>query len=89
MHNRIYATESMQPIDAGICRSIRCTVGNLLDDLLLIEENMEKWEGRMTASERRVLMSHIVADATETALKENESRVACFVRTGCLLEFTR
>ena len=35
------------------------------------------------------LVSHVVADATETALKEDESRVACFARTGCLLEFTR
>lgn len=82
-------TESTQAIDAGIGRSIRCAIGNLLDQWLLIEENMEKWEGRMTASERRVLMSHIVAAATETVLKDDESRVGCFVRTGCLLEFTR
>ena len=31
------ATESMQPIDTGIGRSIRCAVGNLLDKWLLIE----------------------------------------------------
>ena len=33
-------------------------------------------------------MSHIIADATETVLKDDQSRVGCFVRTGCLLEFT-
>ena len=50
---------------------------------------MGKREGRMTASERRVLMCHIVADAMETVLKQDDSRVACFARTGCLLEFTK
>ena len=34
-------------------------------------------------------MSHIVADATETVLKDNQSCIGCFVCTGCLLEFTR
>ena len=43
----------------------------------------------MTPSERRVLMSHAVADATETALKQDDSRVPCFACAGCLLEFTK
>ena len=34
-------------------------------------------------------MSHIVANATETVLKEEKSRRACFVCTSCLVEFTR
>ena len=43
----------------------------------------------MTASERRVLMSHIVADAIETVLKDDQSCTGCIARTGCLLELTR
>ena len=37
----------------------------------------------------RVLISHILADVTETILKEDESHRAYFVHTSCLVEFIR
>ena len=37
----------------------------------------------------RVLISHILADVTETILKESKLHRACFAHTGCLIEFTR
>ena len=62
-------------IDAGFGRSVRCTLGNLLDAWLMEEENVLRWEGKMTASERRVLINHLVAEATEKVMKNDEMRV--------------
>ena len=82
-------SESTQAIDAGLGRSVRIAVGNALDNWLMDEENMLKWEGKMTASKRRVLINHLVAEATETVVKKDEMRVNCFVRTGSLLHWTK
>ena len=79
-------TESIQPIDAGYGRSLRCNIGESLDAWLMEESNLEKWEGKMTASERRVLLSNLVGEANEKALNDDDMRFNCFVRTGCLLE---
>ena len=50
---------------------------------------MLRWEGKMTASERRVLINHLVAEATEKVMKNDEMRVNCFVMTGSLLQYTK
>ena len=39
-------------IDAGNRRPLKCGVGRDLDEWLMKEEIMEKWEWKMTASER-------------------------------------
>ena len=39
-------TESTQVIDAGLGRSVRCTVGQLLDKWLMDDENILKWEDK-------------------------------------------
>ena len=78
-------TEAIQPIDAGHGRSIRCTIGRLLDDWLMEADNLEIWERGMTAGERRVLISKFVAIANEDAMGKDDSRVSCFRRCGVLL----
>ena len=42
-------TDLVQPIDAGIGRSIRLSVGHCLDKWLSIEGNLEAWEGGLSA----------------------------------------
>jgi hypothetical protein len=79
-------TESLQPIDAAYGRSLRLAIGRLLDQWLMIDDNLQSWEGKMKASERRVLMTNLVAAATEECLKNDDMRVGCFQRTGCLME---
>ena len=37
-------TESLQAIDAGYGRSMRCAIGRLLDKWLMDEDNMALWE---------------------------------------------
>ena len=49
--------------------------------------NLLKWEGKMTAMERRILVTHFVARAQEYMLHEDRDRqrISCFERTGCLI----
>lgn len=47
-------TESTQPVDAAYGRSLRCALVNMLDMWLMEEDNLLKWEGKMTAGERRI-----------------------------------
>ena len=81
-------TESHQSIDAGHCMYLRCSIGNMLDWWLLSETNMEKWEGKMTVSERRVLINNFVTEATGTTIKKDDLRIGCFECTGCLMHST-
>ena len=80
-------TEVVQPIDAGYGRSLRCIIGNLLDNWLMDTGNLAKWEQRMTAAQRRVLVIHFVANTNAMMLSEEKDslRIGCFERTGCLI----
>ena len=82
-------THFLQPIDAGIGRSLRNNIANYLDEWLMNEENLTKWEGVMTAGERRILTTNLVGKSQEQVLlpENNAMRVACFERTGCLITF--
>ena len=80
-------TQFVQPIDAGLGRNTRVAVANELDGWLMDRDNMSKWEGKMTAGERRILMTRLIGNAVGHVLKpeNDEMRVSCFVRTGCLI----
>ena len=82
-------SESTQAIDLGLGKAAHEEVRNALDNWLMGEENMLKWEGKMTASKRSVLINHLVAEATENATNKDEMRANCFVRTGSLLHWTK
>ena len=83
-------TEIVQPIDAGYGRSLRAAIGRELDSWLMNAENLLRWEGKMTAMERMILVTHLVARAQKYMLSPNQdsSRVSCFERTGCLITAT-
>jgi DDE superfamily endonuclease len=80
-------TESLQAIDAGYGRSMRCAIGRLLDKWLLDEDNLALWENEagMVPGDRRVLMSRFVALANDEVLKNDKMRIGCFQRTGMLM----
>ena len=80
-------TEMVQPIDAGYGRSLRAAIGRELDQWLMNADNLLKWEGKMTAMERRILVTHLVARAQEYMLSadQDDNRISCFKRTGCLI----
>ena len=82
-------TESIQPIDTAYERSLRYTLGNILDMWLMEEDNLLKWEQKITAGEWTVLINNLVAEATEKVMKKDDTRINCFVGTGCLIHYTK
>ena len=59
-------TDEVQPIDAGYGRLLKVYTGQALDEWLGHGENLQKWEcNALTASERRVLITKWVGEATE------------------------
>ena len=82
-------TNIVQPIDAGTGCSLRCAIGKALDERLLVNENLRKWESKMTASERRILITWWLAKGMNFVMDEEQAtmRVGCFERTGCLITF--
>ena len=80
-------TEIVQPIYAGYGRSLWCKIGNLLDEWLMDPGNLLKWETKMTAAERRVLVLYLIGEANENILKGvyDVSRIGCLRRTRCLI----
>ena len=80
-------TEMVQPIDAGYGRSLRSAIGRELDAWLMDSANLIKWESKMTAMERRILISHLVSHAQDEMLlpRNDKMRIGCFERTGCLI----
>lgn len=81
-------TDLIQPIDAGIGRSVRILVGHALDRWLSVDKNLNQWEGSLSTRERRILMSNFLADAMIKMLSAEKKnvRVGSFERTGCLMQ---
>lgn len=81
-------TDLIQPIDAGIGRSIRIYVGHALDRWLSIDDNLDEWEGKLSASDRRVMMTNFLSSAMNKMLSEEKKsvRIGAFRKTGCLIE---
>ena len=46
-------------------------------------------EGEMTTGERWALINNLVAEASESSLKKDDTKINCFVRIGCLLHRTK
>ena len=55
-------THIVQPIDAAIGRSLRIAIGHALGRWLMDGESMMKWEAKMTAGERRILVTQLVGE---------------------------
>ena len=72
-------TEVVQPIDSICGNSLMCNIGNGLDILLMSEENLSKWEGKMTATELRILVTKLISDTQEEILNEKN----CSQQQGC------
>ena len=78
-------TDKLQPIDAGIGRLMKLKIGNTLDKWLEVKENIEKWQGKMSAKERRILMTKWVGDAWDEMQRYQDLFRKAFKRTGCLI----
>jgi len=81
-------THIVQPIDAAIGRSLRIAIGHALDRWVMDGENMMmKWEAKMTAGERRILITQLVGESMEYIMApgQDKLRIGALERTGCLI----
>jgi hypothetical protein len=80
-------TDNTQPVDAGLAKQLKNEIGHELEDWLDDDINLEKWEtGKMSASEKRILITKFVGAAWETMFsREDFNPDVYFQKTGCLL----
>ena len=50
-------TDKIQPIDAGCGRMMKVKIAAAMDRWLEIDDNLEKWHDRLSAKDRRKLMT--------------------------------
>ena len=79
-------TDYLQPVDAGLGRQVKLYMGEAMDAWLEDDDNLDKWESNvLTASDRRVLMTHWLGAAWEKAMAKPDTVRKYFEHTGALL----
>ncbi len=64
-------TDELQPVDRGVGSALKRECTEVQDEWLRVQGNFDKWkEGRISASERRILLTHWYAEAWERMLKK-------------------
>ena len=76
-------TDEVQPVDAGYGRLFKVLVGKSLDAWLLNGDNVERLESnKLTASDRRVLITQWVGEAAKQIDSDIRYRRRLFEKTG-------
>ena len=76
-------TDEVQPVDSGYGRLFKVIVGKSLDAWLLNADNVERWESnKLTASDRRVLITQWVGEAAKQIDSDIRYRRRLFEKTG-------
>ena len=69
-------TDSTQPVDAGLARQLKNEIGHELEDWLDDEINLDKWEkGKLSTSEKRILITKFVGDAWERIFSHEDFNI--------------
>ena len=77
-------TDKIQTIDAGFGKMLKKRIGEEMDKWLE-EDNLELWHNKITARQRRILMTKGTGAACRVLLKEKEFIKRIFQKTGCLI----
>lgn len=80
-------THLWQPVDAGAGALLKFLYNECQDEWLDTEENLERWNGTMTASERRIMMATWSGQAWTKFQTDvySQARRRYFEKTGCLM----
>eukprot|EP00112_Aurelia_sp_Birch-Aquarium-sp1_P024456 Seg7753.1 transcript_id=Seg7753.1/GoldUCD/mRNA.D3Y31 product="hypothetical protein" protein_id=Seg7753.1/GoldUCD/D3Y31 len=79
-------TDKCQPVDQGEGNLIKVLMGEQMDLFLQEDDNLEKWQSKITASERRILITKWLGEAWEKLGKEYpDFRRKLFLKTGLLM----
>lgn len=75
--------KGLAPVDNGAGRAVTQKIGELQEEWLENDENMEAWESNtLTASQRRVLVTKWVGDATCALFEQRDTLKKYFAGAG-------
>ena len=74
-------TDKIHPIDAGCGRMMKDKIGATMETWLEEENNLNKWQDRLSAKDRRILMTQWTGEVWS----EPSNDETLFEKTGCFL----
>ena len=78
-------TDKVQPIDAGCGKMMKTKIAAEMEKSLEEDQNLEKWHDKISAKERRVLMTKWTAAAWKELCQYKNFFGRLFEKTGCLI----
>ena len=78
-------TDKIQPIDAGCGRMIKVKIAAAMDKWLEKEENIDKWHEKLSAKERRILLTEWTGEAWSVLTQNGDLFKRLYEKTGCLM----
>lgn len=77
-------TDDLAPVDAGLGQQIKFWFAHYLDEWLEDDNNIDLWEsGQFPASQRRILVTHILTKAWQKVCSKPSCLRRYFTKTGC------
>jgi len=78
-------TDKIQPVDAGCGQMMKVKIGEALERWLEEKDNLEKWHDRLSAKERRILLTQWTGEAWSHCCTDHHFFKRLFEKTGCLM----
>lgn len=78
-------TDKLQPIDAGCGRMMKLKIGAAMETWLEEEDNLDKWQDNLSASDRRILMTQWAGKAWSELCSNQTFFKRLFEKTGCMI----
>ena len=78
-------TDKVQPVDAGFGRMMKQKIGEAMQMWLEKEENLEMWHNKISAKNRRILMTQWTGHAWRELVSKPDFIRKLFEKTGCLI----
>ena len=78
-------TDKLQPIDAGCGRMMKLKIGAAMETWLEEEDNLDKWQDNLSASDRRILMTQWAGKAWSELCGNQTFFKRLFEKTGCMI----
>lgn len=78
-------TDKIQPIDAGFGKMFKTKMGEEMDKWLESNDNLEQWHDKLSARQRRILMTKWAGASWRKLVKDQGFITKLFQKTGCLI----
>ena len=78
-------TDKVQPVDAGFGKAMKQKFGEVMQICLEKKEKPEMWHDKISAKDRRILMTRWTGHAWKELSSQQEFIRKLFEKTGCLI----